>query len=202
MLWVVEAEAEVAVPTVAVAAALSQAWRLGIAWVALAPALQRRQERQLAAQFEQAYRNTDYITRVATLRIAERCPSMDALLRADGLETAVFLTAWNPRSQTLSKRENRRRNARMLERLHELDHHRVFTGEGRGRAGRWTPERSFLVLGMSRRDAKRLAEEFEQNAYVEYTAGGRAKLIWSRYGGARPPARVTGGEGTGASILA
>lgn len=180
--------------TVAVVAALSQAWRLGIAVISLGPSLQRRQERLLAAQFEAAYRNTDYVIHEleTTLRIDASSPAVDALLREVGVRNAVFLTAWNPRSQSLSKAENEMRNNLLLKRIHQLGQYRVLAGEGRGRGGGWIPERSFLVLGMPRRDANHLADEFNQNAYVHYNARGVAKLVWrAPQGRLQPGARQT-----------
>ena len=41
-----------------------------------------------------------------------------------------------------------------------------FKGEGRGEIGNWPPEESTLLLGCTRKQAKRLGHQFKQNAVV------------------------------------
>ena len=50
--------------------------------------------------------------------------------------------------------------------------------EGKARTGDWPPEHSYLIVGTTPKMANQLADEFGQNAYVEYTLGGVAKLVW------------------------
>ena len=131
-------------------------------------------------QFDSAYRNTDYIVYEVddALRIDEHSMKFDVLLRKYHAKSCIFITAWNPKSQELSRAENEERNKRLLARVRSLGHHQTFPGEGKARTGDWPPEHSYLIVGMTTAMARQLADEFGQNAYLEYTLGGVAKLVW------------------------
>ena len=133
--------------------------------------------------FQAVYNATDYVVYELSdvMRIGERTPKVDELLGANsvgGADSAVFITASNPKSQQLSQDENDRRNERLLARVESLGPFRVFAGEGRARFGDWPPERSYLIIGLPTDMADGLADEFDQIAYVMYTAGGPAKIVW------------------------
>lgn len=98
------------------------------------------------------------------IRIGEPAPQVDALLAADGLDCAAFLTAANPLAKPLDAAQNALRNAELRRRV-EAAGARVLAGEGRAEDGAWA-EPSFLVLGLSRAQADALADRFEQAAYV------------------------------------
>jgi hypothetical protein len=53
----------------------------------------------------------------------------------------------------------------------------AFPGEGIGDDGQWPPERSLLILGIARDDARRLGREFGQLAIVHGEKGGPAMLL-------------------------
>ena len=61
--------------------------------------------------------------------------------------------------------------------LLERGYTKIFEGEGRGLTGTWTPEASFLVLGMSRRDAEVVGKHFRQNAVVWGAIAQEAELV-------------------------
>lgn len=140
--------------------------------------MQRMDKKQ---SLDSAYRSTLYVVfdlNNAALRIDEPAPSeIDECLKELDANSCVFLTAWNPSSLQLPLSENDRRNAELATALHELGHP-FLPGEGRGLSGDWPPERSFLVVGISRRSADVLADRFGQNAYVSYSLGGLAELVW------------------------
>lgn len=130
--------------------------------------------------FDTAYRNTDYIVHELdeALRIEEHSPTFDELLHKQGAKSCIFLTAWNPKSQELSRAENDKRNEQLVARVKHLGGFLMLAGEGKDRIGHWPPEHSYLIVGMAPKMANQLADEFGQNAYVEYTLGGVAKLVW------------------------
>ncbi len=131
-----------------------------------------------------AYRATDYEVAElnCVLRVGEACPTLDARCQREVSPTAAFVTASNPRSVMLSDRENERRNLALRDRLQALGLTAVYGGVGRGRDGKWPPEKSVLILGISRPVADELATEFEQAAYVWY-AEGKATLLISQGAG-------------------
>lgn len=55
--------------------------------------------------------------------------------------------------------------------------YRCFEGEGRDPQGRWKPERSALVIGISRADAEAVGRAFGQNAIVFLTRGLPPELV-------------------------
>ena len=130
--------------------------------------------------FDAAYRNTDYIVYKLddALRINEHSQTFDELLRKHGAKLCIFLTAWNPKSQEFSRAENDKRNEELVARVEHLGGFLTLAGEGKARTGDWPPEHSYLIVGTTPKMANQLADEFGQNAYVEYTLGGVAKLVW------------------------
>ena len=98
---------------------------------------------------------------------------MDALLEAHGIREGVLVTAWNPESQRLPEAVNRRRAARLVERLRRLPTLPGINGEARWR------EESLLVLAASRR-VEALGRLFGQNAVVLVRRGSRARLRFLR----------------------
>jgi hypothetical protein len=110
------------------------------------------------------------------IRIHQRHDRLDALLEDRGQEGWAFLTAWNPGSKDLPRAENEARNADLRRRLQErgLPH---YPGRGIPEAGPWTPEESFLVLGLGQEEAVALGRDFEQLAIVVGRRGGQAELV-------------------------
>ena len=90
--------------------------------------------------------------------------------------SALILTAWNPRSQTLSLTENKSRNSVLSTKLNKYT---VFKAIGQGSNTSWPAEKSYFVLGISSDEAVKLAVEFEQYAYVWFEKGEQASLIFS-----------------------
>lgn len=119
---------------------------------------------RLAPELELAYRNTAYKVPALNLeiRIGQYSPSLDALLKQQNAATWAFITAYNP-GVLLTEEQNRAR----LEALRRvIVGYRYFEGEGVGEDEEWLPEKSFLVIGISREDAIKLGKRFNQNAIV------------------------------------
>lgn len=116
-----------------------------------------------------AYRSTEF--RAATelgpvsIRVGERSELLGRLLGQAGTTTWCFITAWNPASVELTERENRVRNRRLRASLGAVAK-QVFAGMGLPAEGAWTPEESFLALGVTRAQAIALGREYGQNAVV------------------------------------
>jgi hypothetical protein len=116
-----------------------------------------------------AYRSTEF--RAAThlgpvsVRVGERGPSLERLLADTGETQWLFITAWNPASVELGEVENQERNCRLRVSLDELAA-QVFAGLGQPAEPEWTPEESFLALGLTRAQAIFLGRQYGQNAVV------------------------------------
>jgi len=124
----------------------------------------------------QAYLDTDYIVSddpPLLLRIGEQNDGARILLASFGVETAAFITAWNPGSNELTEDEN---DARQSALLAEIEKRRLNYLVGSGEREDWM-EYSYLVLGLNREDATELAGSFGQNAFVYLTMSGTPELV-------------------------
>jgi hypothetical protein len=133
-------------------------------------------------QIEAAYRATSYFVdspngRFA-VRVEQSAAELDALLAAHGVQTWVYITAFNPGSVPTPAGRNEARQ-RELERVVAESGRPFFRGEGRGDDGAWAPEPSLLVLGVSAAEAVALARDFGQLAVVFGECGGAAGLLWT-----------------------
>jgi hypothetical protein len=117
-----------------------------------------------------AYLRTDYEAAGIVVRIGKHSAAMDALLRAHGVRSAGFVTAWNPLSRPMPEG----RNARMNERLRQAARSRV-VAEGWGSARGWR-ERHCLIAGDPRWLCV-LARRFEQAALVLVRVRQPARLV-------------------------
>jgi len=110
------------------------------------------------------------------LRIGEPNSDLDELLEAEGATTAAYITAANPRGEAMSAWKNEIANAALVQSQTEAGY-RCFEGEGRDPQERWTPERSVLVVGISRAQAEAVGRAFEQNAIVFVEKGRAPELV-------------------------
>jgi hypothetical protein len=91
--------------------------------------------------------------------------------------SAVILTAWNPRSQPLPLSENKSRNKELYSKFKD---HTLYNTLGQGFGSSWSAEESFFILGLSREEAEILAIEYEQYAYVWLEYNKVAALVLSQ----------------------
>jgi hypothetical protein len=110
------------------------------------------------------------------LRIGEPNPDLDALLEADGAKTAAYITAANPRGEPRGKDENEAAALALHESLTDSGY-LCYGGEGRDPQGRWKPEPSFLVPGISQVQAAAIGKKFGQNAIVFVEMGRPPELV-------------------------
>ena len=116
----------------------------------------------------QAYLETNYHVRGAmplTLNIGVTNAGLAALHTSHSVESRAYVTACNPFSQTPDDSVNDARQAVLARELHQhgLTH---IKGIGQHPTNGWAGEQSFLVLGLSREDARRLGARYEKNAIV------------------------------------
>lgn len=116
----------------------------------------------------QAYLETNYHVNGATpmtLNIGVANAGLAALHTSHSVESSAYVTACNPYSQALDVSANVARQAVLAR---ELQQHGLtyINGIGQHPTNGWTGEQSFLVLGLSREDARMLGARHEQNAIV------------------------------------
>ncbi len=109
------------------------------------------------------------------IRIGRESLALDALLGRKGKRRWAFLTACNPGARHLSPAENRART-RALSSALRAGGFLFFSGNSGADAGDWTPEPSFLVIGIALFEADRLRGRFGQDAFVTGVRGGPARL--------------------------
>jgi len=115
-----------------------------------------------------AYLSADYVVfgePDLVLHIGEPSEELDALLAAEGAETAAYVTAANPHGRPAGRTENVLATTALLEAQREAGY-ACFAGEGRDPQGEWPAEPSVLVVGISRAEAEVLGRSYEQNAIV------------------------------------
>jgi hypothetical protein len=129
-----------------------------------------------------AYRATRY--RVFTspdfeLAVGQRSSALADLYRTHAVNSAAFLTAWNPEGNLQSEANNREAFKRLQERVapHAV---RVIAGFGEDPDGAWAGEESLLALGLGREAACEIGAAFRQNAIVWAGADAVPELILLR----------------------
>lgn len=101
-------------------------------------------------------------------------PAIQEVINKD--KYAAVLTAWNPRSQSLSLVKNKTRNIELNRKLKEYV---VFDAVGQGADLEWLAEESCFIVGISKEEVEILAIEYEQYAYVWLEEGKEASLIFT-----------------------
>jgi hypothetical protein len=127
----------------------------------------------------QAYRTTHFVVKGANpfvLRIGVKSGPLLSLYGETLSDRCAYLTACNPYSELLSDSANAERQER-LERDLETQGWKFFPGSGEHPSGDWPGEPSFLVLGMSREEAKTFGARYEQNAIVWCGADAVPELV-------------------------
>jgi hypothetical protein len=109
-------------------------------------------------------------------RIGSENRKRDDVLARFGVKRWAFITAWNPGSQRLSDRENARRQMELAAAL-DRGGYPCLPGEGTGQDGTWPAEASLFVMGISRREARRVGRMFGQLAILVGERGGPARLV-------------------------
>lgn len=123
---------------------------------------------QISRPTIEAYLAAEYRIRgecPVVLRIGRRNASLATLYAKFVVDSAAFVTAWNPYSEPKTKPENTAAQDRLIAKLDRraLMH---LPGEGADPRGQWPPEESRLVLGIDLAAAAKLGKQFDQNGIV------------------------------------
>jgi hypothetical protein len=124
------------------------------------------------------YEESDYVVDddpPLVMKIGEQNDGLRILFASFNVESAAFITAWNPSSQKLSLDENYDRQADLLVEIEKLRLN-YFVGRGEHPDQSWYEE-SYLVLGITKDQADALAKQFEQNAYLFIAMSGVPELV-------------------------
>jgi hypothetical protein len=109
------------------------------------------------------------------LRVGAASAELDALLAAQGVSVAAFVTAWNPGSVARDDSINQAGLDRMEDALVTAAY-AVFPAEGVSDDGTWS-EPSLLVMGLPREEALTLAREHGQMAFLSLHTGEAVALV-------------------------
>lgn len=99
------------------------------------------------------------------LVIGKKNGELDAYLKEINQSFWAFITAENPRSKSFSKEVNLKRN-NTLESYLIKRNIPYLKGIGIPKDSDWIPENSFLIFGLNREEAQKIAVKYEQNAFV------------------------------------
>jgi len=112
-----------------------------------------------------AFTNTKFHVFIPSIviEIGKRNEDLDALIKKEGQTEWTYLTAYNPFSKELTDKENLERQSQLLSKISD---YKFYEGEGVGEDPTWKPERSILIVGITKNEAISLGREFEQNAIV------------------------------------
>lgn len=111
------------------------------------------------------------------LHVGEQNDGLRILLASFGVETAAFLSAWNPQGTVAANDENLDRQADLLNEIEKLRLN-YFVGAAQD-PGNDYREENYLVLGISRDQAAELAKHFGQPGFVWLDMRGLPELVLS-----------------------
>jgi nitrile hydratase accessory protein len=126
-----------------------------------------------------AYRSAIYRIQaqpVIDMRIGVANSAVASLLAEHEVESAVFVTAFNPFGHVLAPEENAARQRKLIERVGQLGL-RALRGEGLDPMNVWLAEASLFVPGATHASADALMKEFGQNAVVYVDRAGLPQLL-------------------------
>jgi Protein of unknown function (DUF3293) len=136
----------------------------------------------LTAALIDAYRATDFVLfdtgdGEVVVNVGRWSAAFEQVLAARGAETAIIVTAYNPRSVVLPDAENAARHTQMTALLDARGYDYAL-GEGRDPTGQWKAELECVVFGISVEAGLDLARAFDQNAIVFIRRGAEAELVY------------------------
>jgi len=129
----------------------------------------------------EAYKATTYeVKRLGiALQIGQRNRHLEEFLIDNNEFSFAFVSAYNPYSQPLSEMENKARHQQFTIWLKSKSF-RYATGYGVPQNSSWHPEKSVLILGISKKKAVELGNELEQNAVIFGILGKAPELVLLR----------------------
>lgn len=134
-------------------------------------------QQELIAAYTATHYEAQTPTGRITLLIGEKSLALAELLSRAALDSAAYVTAWNPGSVAHSDEANASAHARLVREI-ESRACPYYTGYGRDPSGLWPAEHSLLILGLSAEDACDLGRRFGQAAIVVSDATAIPRLLW------------------------
>jgi hypothetical protein len=130
---------------------------------------------EMSEELLKAYRQALYFAETPQgeiqLKVGERSPELIGLVQQQQCDDWAYITAANPKSEILSEEENSSRN-KELESLLNKERYPFFSGLAKSPDDSFPAEKSFLVFGISEKEAVKLAEKFNQAALLLGTSTG------------------------------
>ncbi len=148
-----------------------------------APVITGAKDRLSWNDYIQLYRDAQYWVEPADservhFRIDEYSAGLERILQSYSEGEAAFLTANNPHSQILTVNENDKRQGELIAKVERLGLEWL-PGAGASVERSWPEETSLLAIGISQAQANRLAEDFQQFAFVWISKSCKPKLVIS-----------------------
>lgn len=113
------------------------------------------------------------------LRIGQHSPELERLYLANELQNGLFITAFNPLGQKQGDDTNASAHALLGAHLHRLSR-AVIEGSGADPTGAWSPEASYLALGIGAERGRDLGRLYRQDAVVWVDEGAIPQLLLLR----------------------
>lgn len=129
-----------------------------------------------------AYEATEFRVFAAhpfTLRTGSFSPELEAAFREYGVQSATFITAWNPLGEACDNATNAAQQGKLTETVSSMGLASL-PGIGVDPTGDWAGEESLLVMGLDQAAASALGQQFQQNAIVWGGADAVPRLILLR----------------------
>lgn len=138
----------------------------------------------IAPELLAAYQHTHYKVfsgeQTIVLKVGERNKDLVAMFARFNCLDAAYITPQNPFSKQCTEADNKERLRQFEDRLKELDY-KFLKGVGQDPDGIWPGEQSYLIFGIDRVNASKLAEEYGQNAYIYCGPSGVPELVIRPY---------------------
>jgi len=113
------------------------------------------------------------------MRVDVPCPELQRCHARHGVACSMFITAWNPGSVVQPDAINAAAQLRLRNAL-LAGGYPLIEGQGEDPDGTWTPEASFLALGVDKAEARQLCREFGQLAVIYADADAIPQLLTDR----------------------
>ena len=108
------------------------------------------------------------------MKIGEYSNKLDILLKEKDLEDWAFITSENPNGEAYSVEANQVLYNELIDAIQGFSY---YLGEGQGIDTSWPAEKSVLILGINKDEAKKLGKRFNQNAIIVGKLGRLAELL-------------------------
>ncbi len=126
----------------------------------------------------QAYKETEYRVYVPELIITvdELHPDLDEFIIDNGAFQWAYISAHNPYSQPTTALKNVQQHQALVQEV-KMHNWTYCEGVGMSKNGEWPPEISLLIVDITLEEAKKLGQQFRQNAILFGQVNKTAQLI-------------------------